>query len=132
MSLRFVPPKQVARYALFIDHGNGNGFFKTYNDVGHAKSAYRFRNWSGRNAAKILEMVDGEWYTLFDIPAGTDRSNLPWVKEVTRHDWYTNRDQTRKKAVPMTREEYAEWRVKVERERWEAEHKGLASSKRVQ
>jgi len=117
MSLRFVPPKQVARYALFVDHGNGKGFFKPYNELGHAKLGYYHH---GRHYdSKILETVAGEWYTLFEIPAGTERSQLPWVGDV-QQGWRNNWGRIRR-AVPMTREEYAEWRIRVERERIERE-----------
>lgn len=118
MPLRFEPPKQVARYALFIDHGNGRGFFKTYNDLGPLKNAYRRRNGRiARDNAKILEMVQGEWYTLHEVVAGTEYGNLPWVKEVNAGGWYDTR--LVRKSQPMTRDEYADWRIKVERERIE-------------
>lgn len=116
MTLKFNPPKQVARYALFVDHANNRGTFKIYNDLGHAKNAYHFAG-TYNSASKILENVDGEWYVLFDIPAGTDYKDLPWVKETSRYDWYTRGEKKSKRATPMTREEYADWRVKVERER---------------
>jgi hypothetical protein len=115
MTLKFVPPKLVARYALFVDHGNESGSFKVYHDLGHAKNAWHH---NGRYYnAKILEYVDGEWYVLFDVPKGVE--NPPWYKEVTRgwrYDW-----STYKTARPMTREEYAEWRLAVERERMSKE-----------
>jgi hypothetical protein len=117
MTLKFNPPKQVARYALFVDHGQGRGAFKIYNDLGSVKNAYRFAG-HGRYDVKILENVAGEWYTLFDIPKGTAYADLPWVKEVRTGGWYANR--LVKRAVPMTREEYAEWRLQVERERIES------------
>ena len=113
MSLKFTPPKQVAKYALFVDKGDGRGHFKVYNDLGYAKSSYH--HW-GKRAAKILENVDGEWYVLFDIPKGTEYKNLPWVKE-TESRYYYSRGQKTPRAVPMTREEYAEWRIKVEYEK---------------
>ncbi len=112
MSLKFDPPKQVARYALFVDHRNGRGFFKTYNNLGSAKIAHTARNYRTTYDAKILENVDGSWYVLHDVRAGTSYNDLPWVKEVS--SW---RFTPYKKAVPMTREEYADWRVAVERER---------------
>jgi hypothetical protein len=112
MSLRFDPPKQVARYALFVDHGNGKGFFKTYNELGFAKMALGHHNYGMSHDAKILENVEGQWYVLFDIKKGTERTALPWYKEMT--GWYS---RGRKVAKPMTRDEYAEWRLAVERER---------------
>lgn len=111
MSLKFNPPKQVARYALFVDHGEGRGFFKTYDELGYAKIAVGHHR---SHDAKILENVEGDWYVLFDIPKGTDRNNLPWKKK--RTSWYY-RNEERKVAKPMTRDEYAEWRLAVERER---------------
>jgi len=117
MTLRFDPPRQVAKYALFVDHGNGRGFFKPYDDLGSAKNAHRWHNYNNRNNAKILENVDGNWYTLHEVKAGTSQNDLPWYKEVDRYPWYSSRSEKIRKAVPMTREEYAEWRVAVERER---------------
>lgn len=115
MSLKFVPPKQVARYALFVDHGHGRGKFKTYDDLGSVKNAYHHAG-TYSSGSKILENVDGDWYVLHEIPAGTQYQDLPWVKE----SGYSWRGTPRKKAVPMTREEYAEWRIRVERERLES------------
>jgi|ERR1043166_6027864 hypothetical protein len=112
MSLRFNPPKQVARYALFVEHGEGRGRFTVYNNLGSVKNAYHHAG-TYNAASKILENVDGDWYTLFDIPAGTLYRDLPWVKEAS----YSWRGTPQKTAVPMTRDEYAEWRLKVERER---------------
>lgn len=113
MTLKFNPPKQVARYALWLSNASAKYTFRTYNTLGDAKNAYHFRGY--RQDAKILENVDGQWYVLHDIPAGTPRNELPWYKEV-QGGYYSNY-RTSKKAVPMTREEYAEWRLAVERER---------------
>lgn len=113
MALKFVPPKELARYAMFVDYGNGKGRFKPYDDLGSAKNAWH--HVSGRYSGKILEFVDGDWYTLYDIPAGTTYKNLPWVKEVEAGGWHNPYKDNR--AKPMTREEYAEWRIKVEYER---------------
>lgn len=113
MALKFVPPKQTGRYALFADWGNERGLFKTFDLLSSAKLSY-YHN-SRRSSAKILELVDGEWYVLYDIPANTQYDDLPWVKDVPRgwrYDW-----RTVKRSVPMTRDEYADWRVAVERER---------------
>lgn len=123
MSLKFIPPKQAARYALFVDH-KSSSFFKVYSNLGHAKTAHAQRNYNTRYDAKILEMVNGEWYVLHDIKAGTERENLPWKKQVNVGGWYSNR--TTKRSVPMTRDEYAEWRLKVERERVAEEKRSLS------
>lgn len=118
--LRFVPPKLLAKYAVFIDHGDGRGFFRTYDDVGHAKVAFRVQtnfNWRSNGttrAGKILELVDGEWFTLYDIPSGTTR--LPWQKDFGDTVWGYRRGI---RTVPMSRDEYGEWRARVERERLE-------------
>jgi hypothetical protein len=114
MSLRFDPPKQVARYALFVDHGNGKGFFKTYNELGFAKMALGHHNYGMSHDAKILENVEGQWYVLFDVPARTPSNNLPWKKVRTSWRWHNSESKVSK---PMTRDEYAEWRLAVERER---------------
>lgn len=116
MPLKFNPPKQAGRYALYVNYGNERAFFKTYDELGHAKLGLR-HHYNNRNAAKILENIEGEWYTLFDIPAGTTTQELPWMKK--RTSWYW-RNEERKVAKPMTRDEYAEWRLQVERERVEA------------
>lgn len=117
MSLKFNPPKTAGRYALFVDYGNERGFFKTYDKVGHAKSAHTHHNYGVQNDAKILENVQGEWFTLYDIPKGTNRNDLPWKKK--RDSWY-HRNSEYKVAKSMTRDEYAEWRLAVERERIES------------
>jgi len=115
MGLKFNPPKNVARYAVFAKDSRGQGTFSVYNDLGSAKNATYHRYNS--DGIYILENVDGDWYVLFDIPAGTKGQDLPWYKEVSKYDWYLRSEKTYKKAVPMTREEYAEWRVTVEHER---------------
>lgn len=113
MTLKFTPPKTVAKYALFTETPvSGKTTFKSYDDLGSAKNAYHAKY--GVNA-KILESVDGEWYVLHNIPTGTRYENLPWVKEV-ESGWRTDYRKT-KRAKPMSREEYAEWRLSVERER---------------
>ena len=115
MTLRFEPPKTVAKYALFtVNVGNGKTTFKSYDDLGSAKNAYHNKY---NVDAKILESVDGQWYVLFDIPNGTRYENLPWVKKVQRRFGYSYNEHSYPTSVPMTREEYAEWRLKVERER---------------
>lgn len=110
-ALKFIPPKLVARYALFVDHGEGRGFFKSYDLLASAKLAYHAHG--HRYDSKILENVDGQWYVLHAIPAGATYEDLPWVKK-SRSNW---RHRELDRAKPMTREEYAEWRLAVERER---------------
>lgn len=122
MTLKFTPPKATGRYALFVDYGNDRGLFKTFDELGSAKLSWRHH--ASYDAAKILELVEGEWFTLFDIPAKTEYANLPWVKDVNQ-SWRAHY-RTTKRAVPMTRDEYAEWRLAVERERVQSKlHKRL-------
>lgn len=118
--LRFVPPKLLAKYAVFLDHGNGRGFFRTYDSIGPAKYAFRIHNGPHRwgrpggtsYPGKILELVDGDWFTLYDVPKGIE--HLPWEKDLGQNgNWYRSGWHT----VPMSREEYGEWRARVERER---------------
>lgn len=108
MSLKFVPPKAATRYAIFVNRNKP--VFKAYNNLGHAKLSWR-HGARGRFDAKLLENIDGEWYVLFDIPKGT--STAPWTKK-TKRRWTSYEFNV---AVPMSRDEYAEWRLKVERER---------------
>lgn len=107
---------------MFVDHDNGRGFFKTYDNVGSAKVAFRHQNhmsWRQKPqyAGKILEMIDGEWFVLYDIPKNSDR--LPWEKEVESYSYDRGYGRTEKnwRSVPMTRDEYGEFRARVERER---------------
>jgi len=116
MPLKFNPPKQVARYAVYIEDAAPKKRFRVYSNLGSAKNAYHHSY--TRKDAMILENVNGEWYVLYTIPAGTMYKDLPWVKEVATR-WYSYGPGTAVRAVPMTREEYAEWRIKVERERIE-------------
>lgn len=113
MVLKFNPPKQVARYALYVGT-ESRGKLYTYDDLGSAKNSYhhKYTNVSG---AKILENVEGNWYVLYDIPSGTKYKDLPWVKEVEGGGWRSSYKIDT--AKPMTRDEYAEWRLQVERER---------------
>lgn len=120
MSLRFVPPPKVARYATYTDAYG----MRLFNDLGSAKYSARNQmgsySWTGDNDNAradgfILELVDGEWYKLYEIKKG---ERLPWMKEV--EVWGSNFISDRRKemrAVPMTREEYANWRLAIERER---------------
>jgi hypothetical protein len=113
MALKFVPPKEVNRYALFVDYGNGRGSLKAYNNLGSAKGAWQSAQRHTHYDSKILENVEGTWYVLYDIPKDVNRA--PWYKEVERGGWRSSYKQWVPK--PMTRDEYADWRVKVEHER---------------
>lgn len=115
MTLRFNPPLTVLRYALYIKYQGGSEIFKPYRNLGSVKNSY---HWSGHHDvedARILENIDGEWYTLYKIDPKAD--HLPWEKEVDvyRYDRWSNNKEWR--PVPMTREEYGNWRAEVERER---------------
>lgn len=110
MTLKFNPPKEVAKYAVFIEHHNGRGTFKSYDQVASAKNAVNYKSYYKH--AKILENVGGEWYVLYDIDPKADHK--PWQKEVMSRGWGSYKLW---RGVPMTREEYGEWRAKVERER---------------
>lgn len=87
-------------------------------------------------SAFILENVDGRWYVLYEIRPGLTEEELPWYKEYMVGSWndqlYTDYIKTDdfyqkriasgeykivKKPTPMTRDEYVEWRLAVERER---------------
>lgn len=117
MSLKFNPPKNVARYAYAIEYEKSQTKFDTYNDLGAAKNALqhktRYRN-SDLKVAYILENVAGSWYVLYTYNKGDQ--HWPWQKPVTVGGW-RNGGYTVHRAVPLTRDEYAEWRVAVERER---------------
>ena len=115
-SLRFQPPpNEQLRFALWVDGGG----FHQYRSVGSAKGAYYHKAWRG-GEARILELIDGEWYTLYHIPANTSRDKLPWIQQVEANRYYGSYRVS--KAVPMTREQYAEFRVAVERERVARHH----------
>lgn len=103
--LKFTPPEGTARYAVAYSDQ-----FRVYNDLGSAKNMYHSIYGNG-TVVHILERVGGDWFVLFRVISGVERSALPWYKEST--SWRTNGFT----AKPMTRDEYAEWRLSVERER---------------
>lgn len=109
MTLKFIPPPQAARYALSI-----GGSFHIYNDIARAKIAWwNHGRWRTSTSAYILENVEGSWFVLYEIPPNT--TEPPWYKDVsTYRSGYGWRDT--KRARPMSREEYATWRVQVDRE----------------
>lgn len=154
--LAFVPPKEEAkdlpRYASYVVSGG----MKLHGSVGAAKNSFNNRGWTREEnpdwdgktyytkyravtrRAFILENVKGNWYVLYDIPAGLTKNELPWVKEfITDNRWNTTqlvsdfnkseyykdirdkepeRFRTFFKNVPMSRDEYIEWRLAVELE----------------
>lgn len=84
----------------------------------------------------ILEMVSGEYFVLYEIKPGLTKEQLPWMKEffhVGYGGWslveeYKDNSyygpklrageyRTAFRPVQMTKEEYADWRIKVELER---------------
>lgn len=86
--------------------------------------------------AFLLENVDGLWYTLYEIKPGLTEEELPWMKEYVATGYsdvpYTDyhkgnnyyqdkiaRGEYRvvKKATPMSRDEYVQWRLAIEREK---------------
>lgn len=126
MALKFVPPpNQALRFAVYrapattgvglsslLESLHDKGTFVQYATLGSAKSAY-YRRFGGSRAAaeiKILELIDGDWYVLHTVPPRTTRKNLPWMKP----SYYSYEGV---KARPMTRDEYAAFRLSVERER---------------
>lgn len=92
----------------------------------------------------VLELVEGEWYTRWEIKPGTLRKDLPWMEEVVRVDYQystyfkplTEFDAlkaemesdksykprrvervVRNKPRPTLLEEYIQWRISVALER---------------
>lgn len=118
MTLRFVPPPEVDKYGVYIE---GRGL-TIHGTIGGAKG--RIRNatggWSAKHNAEyrgalLLKNIDGDWFILYDVKKG---EQYPWIKEVKSYSWPNwGKSTTEKRAVPMTNEEYAEWRLKVEEER---------------
>lgn len=75
----------------------------------------------------ILESVQGEWFVLYHVPEGTKEEDLPWMRDVWKHRRYGwtyfekpkyNPDEYdhEKRAFPMDKEEYINWRVRAELE----------------
>jgi hypothetical protein len=125
MTLKFVPPRSINRYALFVDRGRRP--LAAYDDLAHAKGAWHVRARRYYDA-KILENVEGQWYVLYDLPKGLERA--PWYKEIEVGRWNNRRMAWR--AKPMTRDEYADWRIKVERERNQEQLAALFNVTRAQ
>lgn len=132
MTLKFIPPKPIGQYALYVEGSYGPATFKIYSNLGDLKNAFYNRvgfvwreNTTCANA-KVLEMVHGEWYVLFDVPKGTKKEDIPWMKTSYKKYQYGHWREVspteegaykRIASRPMTREEYADFRVKVELER---------------
>lgn len=157
--LKFVPPKEedkkLPRYASYVvGHG-----MKLHGRLGDAKNSFNNRGWkyidTGQTEeyygqtrpvrvrvtghAFILENVEGEWFVLYEIPEGTKRDDLPWMKEyyvdyrynyntslysdhMRQSDYYQARikegvAKIEKRRAPMTTDEYVSWRIAVELER---------------
>lgn len=153
-SLLFVPPKEDAknlpRYGSYVV---GSGL-KVHGRLVDAKNSWRNRGWTSivnpdwkesdgwqdrrkkvTLHAFILENVNGRWYTLYEIPAGIEETDLPWYKEYLRgpygdvlyteyyktSEYYQNQIASGyrsivKKVTPMSRDEYVEWRLAIQRE----------------
>lgn len=139
MTLKFIPPKNetLPRYASY-----GEGVLKAHTTIGGAKQSLahrcvrvdhdsdlpyyqRPRIW---RQGFILESVNGEWFVLHHVPEGTKSDDLPWKKDRWIHKQYSWTLDTPPKYKPedyshdrvttvMTRDQYADWRVKVELER---------------
>ena len=129
--LKFIPPRKhkLPRYASY-----GNGVMKTHVSVGAAKQSlsHRVETYKGWGEGFILELVDGEWFILYHVKDGTATDDLPWKKRFwyrgygyygssryfVKPTWIGESDlETATISVPMTKDEYAEWRVKVELEK---------------
>jgi hypothetical protein len=116
MTLKVIPPKAAGRYALLVQYkDNRAAFFKTYDDLGSAKNVFHHKTW-GFEKAHILENVEGDWYALHTM-LPTDE-HKPWESESSSWSY----SYMRWRAKPMTRDEYAKWRVAVERERLEEKY----------
>lgn len=137
MSLKFVPPKEEAkafpRYASY-----GAGQLKTHRTLSGARNSLTNRTapygWVWKDDATwkqgfILENVNGEWYTLYHVPEGAKKNELPWMHKRWVHKKYEwtyvdepsgrNLDDYRVEyfSRPMSTDEYVAWRLKVEHER---------------
>jgi hypothetical protein len=140
--LKFTPPvgrkKDLPKYMSYVP-GGIDCVARLHHAIGDAKNSVRNRAWQYRGGepafkeSYILEMVEGEWFVLYYIPDGTTESTLPWKTEVTYASYRRNPDYVSytetpnestfvrdEKTVmvtrPMTADEYADWRVAVDRE----------------
>jgi hypothetical protein len=131
VTLKFNPPKPIGRYALYIERSYGDPHFKVFSSLGNLKNSFNYQVMSysseTRANSKILENINGDWYVLYDVPVGTKNDELPWMKtsyRVYKHGYWhtvsTSDDPNAHKMVnsaPMTKDEYADWRVRVELDR---------------
>lgn len=147
MSLKFdinrIPKKSQRRWASYVP-SNKISPFVTHLRLGDAKASFSYRQGSSNMNGAILELVDGIWYTLYEIDGANGVHELPWMKKFLVRDIYGKKyyrqitpdmesDErysrlivgvnepnfktwTEVRAVPMTKEEYADWRVAVDRE----------------
>lgn len=108
--LRYIPPPNAARYALAREN-----YFKTYNTVSAAKLGVYHLRWprNGTDSTYILERVRDAWFVLYEVTSGMDKADYPW-KAAARTTLHYLRDTN--KAVPMSADDYATWRLAVERE----------------
>lgn len=155
-NIKFIPPKdelkKLPRYASY-----SVGQMKTHGGIGFAKNSLNNRMWGRKNVPEdmtwdvstpyafkqlvtfpsaLLELVDGEYYTLYSIDAGMRWQDLPWVDEyfysynswTKLTDYYRESDyygpklkngsvKTSYRVSSMTTDEYVNWRLAVERER---------------
>jgi hypothetical protein len=137
--LKFVPPKEDAksfpRYASY-----GAGQLKTHGTLSGARNSlnnrtapYGYKSEGKYKQGFILENVDGEWYVLYHVEEGSKYEDLPWVKKVWKHKqygWKYDHDPSENSSwhkaddykveyvsTTMSKDEYADWRISVERER---------------
>lgn len=157
MSFKFIPPKEetqkLPKYGSYVV---GSGM-KLHHGIGFAKNSLNNRMWTREidpdnpkveryggtydnyrqvtSHAFLLESVDGEWFTLYEIKPGLTKNQLPWMKEFFYNGWswspvgeylevpyykekYLDNPETRRKfkAVPMSTEEYVQFRLAIQRE----------------
>lgn len=89
--------------------------------------------------AYVLERVEGRWFILYAIPENTLWSDLPWMidkvttsynrnpkyisyRETPDEPSYIVSETTDRVAAPMSMDEYAAWRISVDRELRKAEN----------
>ena len=141
-----MPHPRTPKYASYVASPYSHTM-NTHSSIGSVKLSIYNRAGSygtdGYYESFLLELVDGEWYVLYHVEKGTKHDELPWMYplEVVEYklrpmtqqeldarpsymrgpgyttDKYDRRVTTVRRNRPMTREEYAEWRVAVDRER---------------
>lgn len=129
MTLKFlVPPTEQYNFGVWTEGGG----FRAHRNSGSAKQSAMARTglhpWNrttGTTYSRVVitQLVNGEWYTVYDVPKGTVYNGLPWIKEEKIHKGYEGAPSykpiysTVHRSRPMDKEEYAEWRIAVELER---------------